>query len=379
MTSRSNLRRLCALAGAMIAAGGLALAGTVGAAARSQRHDDDHGTFVYTEDNATAGAGGNHVRAFRLGAGGELTSIGSFATGGAGSGSGLGSQGALTLADEGNALLAVNAGSNAVTVFRVKDDGTLKWLDATSSSGTNPISVTAHGDLVEVLNAGSNTVSGFKLSSHSLTPISGAVAALSGGATAPVQVGFSPDGEHVVVAEKVSNTIDTFEVSDDRLRDLKTTTVTGAATPFGFDFSRGGDLIISDAAGGAPGASATTSYRIDDDGGLRPINEVASGQSAACWVVVNHKGDRAYVSNTGSGTVSSYDISASGTLSLRAGAAATPGGHPTDEALGGDWFFVLIGQAIAATPLLPSGDLGAVTTTGGLLAGTTGLAALATS
>jgi len=379
MTDQSSLRRFSALAGAALAAGGLALTGTVGAAAQAERHDEGRGTFVYTEDNATAGAGGNHVHAFRLGAGGALTSIGSFATGGAGSGSGLGSQGAITLADKGKALLAVNAASNTVTVFRVKDDGTLKWLDAASSAGTDPISVTVHGDLVEVLNAGGNTVSGLELSDESLTPIKGAIAALSGGATAPVQVGFTPDGEHVVVAEKVSNTIDTFEVSGDRLRDLRTTTVTGTATPFGFDFTRRGDLIISDAAGGAPGASATTSYRIDDGGGLHEINEVASGQSAACWVVVNHNGDRAYVANTGSGTVSSYNISASGTLSLRTGAAATPLGHPIDEALGGGWFFVLIGPAIAATPVLPSGDLGTVTTTGGLPVGTTGLAALATT
>jgi 6-phosphogluconolactonase len=379
MRHRSNLSRFGALAVPTLAAGVLALSGTVGAAAQSQRHDEDHGTLVYTQDNATAGAGGNHVHAFRLGAGGALTSIGSFATGGAGSGSGLGSQGAVTLADGGHALLAVNAASNTLTVFRVTDDGTLKWRDVASSGGSDPISVTAHGDLIEVLNAGSNTVSGLELSDHSLTPITGAVALLSGGATAPVQVGFTPDGEHVVVAEKVSNTIDTFEVSGDRLRDLETTTVTGTATPFGFDFSRRGDLIISDAAGGAPGASATTSYRIDDSGRLHAINEAASGQSAACWVVVNHKGDRAYVANTGSGSVSSYNISGSGALSLRVGAAATPGGHPVDEALGGGWFFVLIGQAIAATPVLPSGDLGSVTSTGGLPAGTTGLAARATS
>jgi 6-phosphogluconolactonase len=378
MTRRENQRGFRPLAGATLAVGALMVTATTGAVAHAAQRDQQRGTFVYTEDNATASNGGNLVHAFRVGAGRTLTSIGSFPTGGDGAGTGLGSQGAVTLADDGHRLLAVNAASNTVTLFRVHEDGRLTWLDAASSAGTDPISVTAHGDLAEVLNAGSNTVAGLELSDDSLTPISGAVAALSGGASAPVEVGFAPDGEHVVVAEKVSNTIDTFEVSGNRLHELKTTASTGA-TPFGFDFTRRGDLIISDAAGGAPGASAATSYRLGGDGGLHPINEVANGQSAACWVVVNRQGTRAYLANTGSGTVSSYDISGSGALSLRAGAAAAPGGTPIDEALGGGWFFVLIGQAIAVTPVLASGDLGSITTTGGLPTGTTGLAVLAGS
>jgi 6-phosphogluconolactonase len=374
---RRQIPRLRVLAGAALATGAVALTGTVGAAAQSERHGSDAGgTFIYTEDNAPASAGGNAVDAFRLDAGGVLTSIGAFATGGDGTGSGLGSQGAVALANGGRALLAVNAASNSVTLFRVGDDGTLSWVSAASTSGTDPISVTVHGHLVEVLNAGSSTVAGLALGEHSLTPITGATAALSSGAAAPVQVGIAPDGAHAVVAEKVSNTIDTFNVSNDRLIGLQTTASTGV-TPFGFDFTRHGDLVVSDAGGGAAGASASTSYRFDGDGALRAISEVPSGQSAACWLVVNRNGDRAYVANTGSGTVSSYDISGSGKLTLRAGAAASPGGHPVDEAIGGGWLFVLIGQGIAATPVLPTGDLGQVTITGGLPAATTGLAALA--
>src|SRR5215831_6852687 len=47
---------------------------------------------VYTMDNATAG---NNVWVFRRAANGALTSVGSFATGGTGTGAGLGSQGAI--------------------------------------------------------------------------------------------------------------------------------------------------------------------------------------------------------------------------------------------------------------------------------------------
>jgi 6-phosphogluconolactonase (cycloisomerase 2 family) len=351
---------LRALAGTALAAGALTVTGTVGAAAQAAHHDEGAGgTFVYTENNA---ASGNAVLAFKRGPGGALSSVGSFSTGGAGTGGGLGSQGAVALADDGHALLAVNAGSNTVTLLRIGDDGTLTWLASAPSGGIKPTSVTAHGDLVEVLNAGSNTVAGLELGEDSLSAVSGVAAALSTGASAPVEVGFTPDGAHVVVAEKVSNTIDTFEVSGDQLDELNTTTSTGA-TPFGFDFTPRGVLIDSDAAGGVAGASATTSYRVGGDGALHPISEVASGQSAACWLVVNRAGNRAYVANTGSGTVSSYDISASGTLTLRAGAAATVGGSPIDDALAGGWLFALTGGAIAAAPVQAAGDLGSVTST----------------
>ncbi|MGH3579735.1 MAG: beta-propeller fold lactonase family protein, partial [Mycobacterium sp.] len=164
MTRRENQRGLRPLAGATLAIGALMVTGTAGAVAHATQRDQQRATFASTEDNATASSGGNLVHAFRVGAGGALTSIGSFPTGGDGTGGGLGSQGAVTLADNGHALLAVNAASNTVTLFRVADDGALAWLDSASSAGTDPTSVTAHGDLVEVLNAGSNTVAGLERS-----------------------------------------------------------------------------------------------------------------------------------------------------------------------------------------------------------------------
>ena len=57
--------------------------------------------FVYTETNAS---GGNTVVAYTRAGDGSLTVIGSFATGGLGSGGGLGSQGAVTLAGDGRWL-----------------------------------------------------------------------------------------------------------------------------------------------------------------------------------------------------------------------------------------------------------------------------------
>src|SRR5216117_4124454 len=71
---------------------------------------------VYTLMNLTSG---NAVAIFARAADGTLTAAGTVATGGTGTGSGLGSQGAVVLSADGSRLFAVNAGSNDVSVFTV--------------------------------------------------------------------------------------------------------------------------------------------------------------------------------------------------------------------------------------------------------------------
>jgi two-component system, OmpR family, sensor histidine kinase BaeS len=80
-------------------AGAISVAAATGVGASTARTDSPAGSYVYTESNQTSASGGNSVLAFLVASGGSLTSIGSFATGGDGTGAGLGSQGAVTLAD----------------------------------------------------------------------------------------------------------------------------------------------------------------------------------------------------------------------------------------------------------------------------------------
>jgi 6-phosphogluconolactonase len=366
--------------GALLAIALSAIVGNATTVAASARGEREGPTTVYTISNASASAGGNAVLVFRAHRGGGVTPLASIATGGDGTGSGLGSQGAVALADSGSRLLAVNAGSNTVSAFAIGDGGRLRLLAIAPSGGSNPISVTAHGRLVYVLNAGDNTVSGLRLDEAGINAIAGSTRALSAGAIAPVQVSFTPDGEHVIVPEKASDTIDSFAVgSEGRLHGLVTTTVATGTTPFGFDFDAAGHAILSDAAGGAAGASAVTSFRVGEHGALHAINTVGDLQTAACWVVTDRRGGHAYVANTGSGTVSSYDVDGAGNLTLRASVAATTGGHAADEALAGGTLFVLTGSAngIASASELDSGDLGAVHIgAAGLPAGVSGLVAV---
>ena len=107
-------------------------------------------------------------------------------------------------------------------------------------------------------------------------------------------------------------------------------------TPFGFAFDRRGHAIVSEAFGGA--ASALSSYDVNRRGVIRTLsNSVdATGQQAACWVVITRNGRFAYTTNTASGTLSSYAINRDGTLRLIASVAATTSAGPIDMDLSND-------------------------------------------
>src|SRR5262245_4031451 len=102
---------------------------------------------VYTMTNTVL----NAVVVYSRSAAGTLTPAGQFATGGSGTGSGLGNQNGVVLTRNNRWLLVVNAGSNQVSVFDVLSNG-LELGDVVASGGNMPISVTAHGKLVYVLN-----------------------------------------------------------------------------------------------------------------------------------------------------------------------------------------------------------------------------------
>src|SRR5947209_18303344 len=100
----------------------VALAALPAVAAASDRHGSD---YVYVNDNTS---GTNTVAGFIRGDGGHLTPLpGSpFNAGGAGSGAGLASQGAIQVSSDGRYVLAVDAGSNQISVLRIRHDRRLR-------------------------------------------------------------------------------------------------------------------------------------------------------------------------------------------------------------------------------------------------------------
>jgi 6-phosphogluconolactonase len=156
----------------------LLVALVAGGPATAQAAGGDAGA-VYSMTN---GASGNAILVFDRAADGTLGPAGSYATGGLGTGGGLGSQGAVVVSDNGRWLFAVNAGSHSVSVFALRPNG-LQLTDTEPTGGERPISVTVHDGVIYVLNAGgAGNIAGFSLGADGrLTALPGSVQLLSNG------------------------------------------------------------------------------------------------------------------------------------------------------------------------------------------------------
>ena len=89
----------------------------------------------------------------------------------------LGSQGALQASPDGRYLLAADAGSNEISVLRIKPDGSLdRWRRTGRLRRHKPVSIAVNGDLVYVANAGDggSNYTGFTLNAGGhLRPLAG--------------------------------------------------------------------------------------------------------------------------------------------------------------------------------------------------------------
>ena len=326
---------------------GLALALAAAAPASATDNDDDDGFRagkVFTSSNAAAG---NELLVYDTAAAGGLNLVARLATQGVGSGGGLGNQGAVTLSGDGRHVFVVNAVSNSVSTFSIHRRG-LRLESTVDSGGLGPVSVTEYEGLVYVLNAnGAGNVAGFRNLHGDLKPVAGSVRPLSATTgTGAAQVGFGEDGDALIVTEKGTNKLTSYRVRHNGSIDAPVVTASAGATPFGFAVDRRGNLLVSEAFGGAPGASAMSSYSFSHRSPAQPVlvsASVGTTQSAACWVVVTPNGRFAYTTNTASGTISQYGVQRGGQLSLLQAIAATSGAGPIDAALSpsGRTLFVL--------------------------------------
>jgi 6-phosphogluconolactonase (cycloisomerase 2 family) len=353
-------------------------------------------TFLVAQDNSVGAvytmsndAAGNSVLVFNRNADGSLTPGGSFPTSGLGTGAGLGSQGAVVLSRNNKLLFVVNPGSDELSVFDVRESG-LVLSDTISSGGRNPISVTVHGDLVYVLNAGgtvgdSDNISGFTIKCKgNLAPIPDSTRPLSAASTNPAQISFNKDGSVLVVTEKDTNIISTYTIDDDGLATGPNSQPSAGMTPFGFAITKRDQLIVSEAFGGAPDASAVSSYDLANDGTIQVISpSVPTTETAACWVVITKNQKFAYVTNTGSASISGYQLDQDGTITLldADGVTATTGAMPIDMALSRNskFLYTLNSGSNSISLFTVSNSDGSLTSLGpdvtGIPAGATGLAA----
>jgi len=199
----------------------------------------------------------------------------------------------------------------------------LTLVDREDAGGERPISLTYSGNLLYVLNAGgavgmADSITGFTVGADGmLSPIPGSTQALSDANTGPAQISFNADGDVLVVTEKATNLIDTFTVDSSGVAGPGTSHMSSGVTPFGFAIGKRDQVIVSEAAGGAPDQSSVSSYLLGKDGSLGVISPmVGTTETAACWAIVSHDGRFTYTTNAGSGSISGYSIDFDGALTL---------------------------------------------------------------
>ncbi len=356
-------------------------------------------------DDADAAAGGvfvmsnildeNTIVAYSRAADGSLSLAGEFSTGGQG-GDFDGAEGldplisayAIINTPDNEYLLAVNAGSDTISVMQVNDDMTLELVDTESSFGTGPNSLAYNNGLVYVTNIDADgefggepdqegSIYGYTFADGDLTPLTGSRRQLN---NRPAAVRFSPDGGTLLVTSInsgsnqlasndqdsiVSFTIDDNGFPSENITGGATSTLQGNAenrnlpSAIGFEVterSNGTFAIVTEAreftaAGDPPNfpglqSGSISVYQVNDDGsiagsqldliaGQSPIR--GEGQITTCWIVLSPDGEYFFVSNAIDATISSFRFTdASGNVELiqEVAASGVGPGTITDPAIG---------------------------------------------
>ena len=95
-------------------------------------------------------------------------------------------------------------------------------------------------------------------------------------------------------------------------------------------------MLVTDA-----GTNAVSSFSLGRDGNLKPLDTVATGQSATCWIAP--AGGHFYASNAGSASVTGYDSARSGELTSLGNTSTDPGTVDVSASAGGRFLYVQTG------------------------------------
>jgi 6-phosphogluconolactonase len=230
------------------------------------------------------------------------------------------------MAPGGRFLLAVDAGSNQISVLRIHSDGSLSPVPGgiVSSGGHKPVSVAVFGSLVYVANAGTggSNFTGFRLTFPGrLIPIPRSTVPLAANAAAG-DVLFNGTGTKLVGAEIGTSLVDSFTVGlDGRLTAAPGSPFPAQGLgPFGSEFrpTNPSQLFVSNAHNVGAGTGTISAFNDALNGVLTPVDgsPFADHQTAPCWVEITHDGQFLFTVNTGSGEISRYQIAPGGALTL---------------------------------------------------------------
>jgi 6-phosphogluconolactonase len=210
---RDAMRRV-RLVGVSLAAVALLIPWVADAASNGQQAGKSSTGWVFTSTNNPKG---NQVIVFKRASNGKLTQKAIVKTGGKGIASEppfgfpiVDSSGAINVTSNGKLLFVVNAGSNSVTSFQITSSG-LKKVAVASTHGKLPISLASSGNLLYTVNEISKNIYGWTFSSSGkLTAIKGSNQKLT--AVTPkgkkdkvgvaAGIGFTSNGKVVAVTQR---------------------------------------------------------------------------------------------------------------------------------------------------------------------------------
>jgi len=343
--------------------------------------------LVYVESNITT-TGGNTVLGFSNDGRGNLTPLpGSpYATGGTGVASGNGNaqfdaDQEVVTNPEGTFLYAVDGHSNDVAEFTINSDGSLTALGGSPvpSGGQDPVSLgfkdNAFGGGASVMvvvnkNSDPNQTGGtpnyttFDVSSAGVMTMNpGSTFNLAAG-TSPAQALVFPSQNKFFGIEFMSQKVTTYLINKNgTLTSVSSTTPPGAnAVVLGgaIDPKYKNTLYV-----GMPGQNQVDAFTYNSLGQLTFVTSASNPGVAVCWLLFNSTASRLYTSDSGSGTVTVYNVSAPGhptetqhfTLATVNGSMA----EPTNLVFDTTGHFIYVVDAInAALHVLQVSSTGAV-------------------
>jgi hypothetical protein len=264
----------------------------------------------------------------------------------------------------GEIVAVVNNGSNTVAVFRRHQSG-LKFdeLIATTSA---PVSIDFGNDHMYV--AGATTVDSFVLHEGRVGGLDGTTSLeLVGGAVPPngstAQVGVVNERQLLVTlkTDPTPGTVDVVALDHGAIVGAAPTAVSapaGTLTPFGFSVYPDGTALITLAHSSQDGL-----FR---DGAFTAV--IAAGQTAPCWMT--RAGKYVFTANTGSKTISRLIGTGNNVFVDGLVAGNTPGGSPSDiDADRGTIGVIDHGTGQSHLTLFTYNEFGELTSTGAITLG----------
>lgn len=344
-------------------------------------------SFVYTDNNVF---GPNSVTAFSVAGNGGLTNIGTFATGGQGSGGALFAANRARTCTVGNRLYVTNDGlnSNSVSGFDVNPvTGSLSLIPgspfATGGSATGTgisLDCTPNGNFLIAANGGSSDITVFSIAANgALTTVAGSPFAAGG--LSPDGIKVAANGQFLSVALVVSDAIGMFTIA-----------ANGVLTPvLGSPFPSPADGVV---AGVEINCASSFLYaaQANDDGtnidvfSISPTGALTLVQTSNNLGVGNNSNvgvlspndQFLFVSNQNSNSLTVFNVAANGTLSLVAGSpffgtGGRPCGIATNAA--GTFLFTANNDTSTVSSFSIAGN-GALTLVGSLGTGQPGFSGL---